>query len=304
MEVIKNGSKNKESSYLVSSIMTSGFDWHDISTVSEFLKEGDEYVVSDPMLAIAGDMRRFLEHCSVYEGGPDEEPRIVASLESDEIPSVSEILDHIKNDEPFTVESGDNPLYGPGYISFEYIPSSMNEAGEPRLSGRIGAMSYGISYGANEVDKENIIYIPAENFMAPFKGSPSVVRFYDSPFKSRQDAEKALSDMQLHSSPDGPVYSRKEMLVFDLSNNSMEKTWYDTNMEIVTMLQNHPEWNSDEHFRIDVREHLNHLMGLGKVTSGSKRMPKGAEDLLANEDPYDKENMDSLSHDEDDIEYN
>lgn len=107
-----------------------------------------------------------------------------------------------------------------------------------------------------EIDDENVRYLGCENFLP--KDIPSALRFYHEPFVNLEEFMKYFEVMNLHQKEDdGHVWAEsvKEMLIIDIS--ICEKSeWFKDNMQVIKMIENHPELGNPELFRMQEGYHL------------------------------------------------
>lgn len=169
------------------------------------------------------------------------------------------------------VDSGkiQGALKGEGMYKF-HLPSteddtvaSQDESEEPwpdwaEISGHkvseyyaFGQGFYETEYTVEDIAKENVCYIPEEQFYAMYKRFPLIERFYHEPFSRYDEAVTFLESMKKHD-PKSEVV----ILVHDRPK-IMETDWYKANMKVVEELRSHPE--KKDRFAILVSVHLKKL---------------------------------------------
>lgn len=114
-----------------------------------------------------------------------------------------------------------------------------------------GQVFYETEYTVEDIAKENVCYIPEEQFYAMYKGVPLIERFYHEPFSRYDEAVIFMKSMKRHA-----LKSEAFILVHDRTK-IMETDWYKANMRVVEELRAHPE--KKDRFAIPVSVHLGML---------------------------------------------
>lgn len=118
-----------------------------------------------------------------------------------------------------------------------------------------GQVFYETEYAVEDIAKENVCYIPEEQFYAVYKGAPIISRCYHEPFERYAEAALFLDSMEKHDPK-----SELVILVHDRLK-IMESEWYKQNIKVVEELRLHPE--KREVFLIQVNDHLSELERMG-----------------------------------------
>lgn len=223
-----------------------GFDWHDQTMTSRYLTENGNPDIKHPSKVIAAHLHKTLVDMEISSKAQDgTETR--TKLEN--IPSVSEIETYITNGKSFTVSSED------GYELEAVWRPEKNQLDQYFMAGQVW---YDTTYTVENIADENVWYFVTESFLCPEKGVPCVNRFYQRPFTNMAEARKAMDELKLHEELASDKGIVKEMLILDKTTIT-ERDWYKTNMEVVEFLENHPELDTAENFRMYVAAHLEHL---------------------------------------------
>lgn len=217
-----------------------GLDWHDISTWSSFLQEDGRFELKDAFKAIAKHVYKELKNMS--SSSSNSEDKIV--LEN--IPSLKEITSCIRNKIAFTVTSSD------GYELEAFWKPEENQLVQDFYAGQV---SYCVSYDIIEIEPKNRIYIAAENFLHPMKGISSVERFYKAPFTHLEDAQKECERIQTAIKKRNDENVQPELIIADKTVIS-ETGWYKRNMQVIDLLEEHPELDNDCNFELMAECHL------------------------------------------------
>lgn len=220
-----------------------GLDWHDISTWSNFLKEGGKFEIKNVFEVIAKHVYEELQKMHISTSNPESK----TVLES--IPSLEEVTEYICDKKTFKVTSKD------GYELEAYWDPVENTLNQYFYAGQV---SYHVYYDIKEIAPENLIYIAIENFLCPMKGISSVERFYKAPFTNLEDAQKECERIRaaIKERVDDRVQS--EPIIADC--NVITKTdWYKYNMQVIDILAAHPEIDNEENFKVLVQPHLDAL---------------------------------------------
>ena len=128
-----------------------------------------------------------------------------------------------------------------------------------------GQVFYEMEYTVENLAKENVCYIPEEQFYAVYKGAPIIARFYHEFFDQYEEAAVFLDSMEKHD-PESELV----ILVHDRFK-IVETDWYKENMRVVEELRLHPE--KKDVFFIPVQVHLRELrrMGEGAAITGGRK---------------------------------
>lgn len=217
-----------------------GIDWHDSIETLTYLKEDDTYIIRNPWKVIAKDIHDKLNKMFTKTTNENE----TSEIRLKNIPSFEEILYNIQNKRDFTVNSDDDEL---SEMSATWLADS-NELVEDYM---FGQMSYTHTYETKKIEPANTRYLAVENFLAYSKGVPSIERIYQKPFTDIAEAETALAALTLHTDLCDSI---KELVIVDITRVNQE--WYQPILEIIEILETHPELNTEENFRIPIPEHL------------------------------------------------
>lgn len=217
-----------------------GMDWHDCKITNEQLKENGAYAITNPTKVITEHL--YKELCKVYT----EEENIRTILEN--IPSIQTIENCIENKKNFSATSSDG-------MTIEVVwNAEENTLYEYYYGGQVFVK---LTYEVSTIKENNILYFVTENFLCPAKGVPTVSRFYHMPYTTEKEAEQALADFTLHRLLINQQ-SVAELVILD--KQKTEKTeWYKVNTEIISLLETHPELNTDKLFCIYANEHLDNI---------------------------------------------
>lgn len=232
-----------------------GIDWHDSCTTSEFLKENDSYNITNENLVIANHLFELILNLEESTLNPNtNEKEIVTKLDLEKYTSVDVILQSIEKNEDIYLKS---KIEKDSYNSIEFKYNSKTK--EVSYSFAFGQISYEGKYIIKDISDEDATYIVTENFLAPRKGVPSVVRFYEYPYNTKEQAEKALENLKLHDN----YRSVKELII--VNKNEIENNdWYKINTEIIDIVKSKRlDWY-DENFCIFAKNHLEAINSIGE----------------------------------------
>ena len=224
-----------------------GMDWHDCRTIDSFLKENGKYEITDIDAAIAKEVHKELCNMTVSTEYKDR----TETLSLANVPSLETVTEYIRNNQEFTVTSDDDK-------ECPELEASWNPEKKKLYQYYMhGQISYDLSFDIYSINADDVIYIVSENFLAPMKGVDTVQRFYQKPFTNIEDAKKALKAMQVREdySVNGVV---KELLIFD-KNKISSTDWYKCNMQVIDIMEAHPELDNEENFMILVQPHIDVL---------------------------------------------
>lgn len=203
---------------------TAGMDWHDTYVKYDFLTQDESYNISDPDKAIAEyvfkEIKALDEFLTKFE-----DAQLV-------LPSVDEILKCL-TDEDVEISLGVKPLLdkdgNPAFSEYdEYIYEYSVEFDGKKLyfEYKFGQSTSTTEFAVKEIPDENVRYIACENILVPFRGVPSIQRFYTAPVKDLEDAKEILENIQTRE--EWPV-SRRELLIADI-DEIIQTTWFAQNI--------------------------------------------------------------------------
>ena len=115
-----------------------------------------------------------------------------------------------------------------------------------------GQFEYDGEFQVQEIERENVRFIPVETFYTS-DGAVPVQRFYTKPFTSEADARKVLTEMKPHEIQG--VQSTCELMVADMEDLE-DSDWYESNMRCVAMVEaSDGALSWDENFAIWAETH-------------------------------------------------
>lgn len=124
------------------------------------------------------------------------------------------------------------------------------------------ASSY-MTYCVEDIPKEQVCYLPEEQFYAYYKGVSLIQRFFHEPFRELQEAETYLASMKKHA-----PNSKCVLLVHNFSYLE-QTTWYHSNLKALQLMQS---VSCEEIFVPEVRRHIERLQKLAR-TANKKTSP-------------------------------
>ena len=211
-----------------------GIDWHDSNTKVKYMMQDGKYDIADTDLLIAQDAYREASEMVSTTKSPD--GAVIDSVSLENVPSFDEFLQAIKEKRTLTVQSKIVDIYQDengkphefSELEFRLVPAD----GCVRVfkDYMFGQASYETYYAIDEIPNERVGYIAVENFLAPVKGCPTVQRFYHEPYRTLEEAQKALDEMVMHSEENhSGLGSIKELHIVDI-DKIKDSQWYKNNV--------------------------------------------------------------------------
>lgn len=216
----------------------SGCDVFD--TTLTYLMENGSYDIKNASRVIAEDIHRRL-HKMHLELNYDNEQTSKTSLVN--IPSITDIRNHIENQEGFTVQNKDESLY----VSWNADTQELYQSYDNDLWIRT------TTYSDEQFDADDILYIPIESFKNIKEDCSEIDRFYQIPSSDETAAIQALNDMQLHQIEG--YKSNKDMLI-ETKDKIIHNNYCNANMKIIKLLTKHPEYDDPKYFHPHAYTHL------------------------------------------------
>lgn len=195
-----------------------GIDWHDSCSITEYLKDtdGSYDIKSDPDEIIATNLYDMI---SQMKETSTEKGVVVSETYLKSYPaSADEIFKLIKKGEVFGYESEPDKEFGVSKIYVSYDPAKK----ELSYGYCYGQISYSGTFVEDEIADEDVRYFVCENILAPNKGIPSVLRFYEEPYTDLNEALTALDNLELKN-----YNSRKELII--QSEDKSNPKWLQAN---------------------------------------------------------------------------
>ena len=211
-----------------------GFDWHDISVWEAMLVNPES---TESRFDFSGsDVKKFILQDIFREFGKAVDEQAVADVVYD-------------RSERCCYESStfvEGRIYE---IEVEWRGNGcLVSAHEPECSQVI----YSVNYYVYEFDtEEEVCYRVSENFLAPYKGVPSLERMYRDVFAKEEDALAYYDKMTLHEEAGRSV---KQLLV--MSKEVLGIEFYELNRQAIRLMEETGETPDSDSFCIPVEEHI------------------------------------------------
>lgn len=229
-----------------------GMDWHDSCTRTEYIKSSENEFGFDSYKeakeALINDIiKTFPKHEDLIRKSFDKEECITFPVQIEkEDPLTHKVIK--KDPEKIIDENG--IVYYENEVTLD--PSQM----KLKMEYMFGQVNYSSYYKINEV--KHPVYAVIENFLAPFKGIPSVERMYHKPFDSVKEASDYIKHTKFHTKTHNvQVY----IAVFDL--NKVNTEWYENQLQVIDLMgQFKKDMILDNSFRIYPESHIEALKRL------------------------------------------
>lgn len=231
--------------YTVMLMRYGGIDWHDADTAIEYVRPDDNcFGFNDKASAESA----LIDHIvSIF---PYEEEKIrnaFATGSSCKFPAKENIYDKngecIGNDYEKTIYNNE-VIYSSTVLLDPNTHSLIQDF-------CFGQIDYSTTFYITEIT--NPVYFVIENFLAPFKGHPSIERTYHHYFTNLDDAKKYLSELKPHDKYNTQIYIACE------DENGFNKKWYEMQCAVIDKVNNDPELLYAESFHPMTDIHLKHL---------------------------------------------
>ena len=232
-----------------------GNDRYDTSLTEEFLTENGSYDIKDPVRVAARYLNNMLydmRYDMRYDNG-------IVSIRLEEIPSIDEIIFHVKKKKDFTVTSKPDEN-GNHELEFTWH----GKDAEAISSYAYGQIEHRTSFTERDIPDEDVRYLVVENFLCPRIGTPSVQRLRFAPFHDLVSAQLAIDGLQIDKNAEWRkgISSVKELIIADAADlepgdqdNFMNLACYKLNMEVLKARQQGVEGGQ----AIDMKAELENL---------------------------------------------
>lgn len=222
-------------------------DGQEEQTTTSYLKEKNNYRITDPVAVIAGDVWKTMTeaHCHIEYAMGDEV--VSRTVSFDTVPSIDYVEEYVKGDIPFFCTAYENTSDDGPIMKAEYRDKELE------ISFHGGSVLYLINYIIHKIPEENLCFLCVEDFQCHTEDGENILRFYHETFTAAEEAERYFAEMPVHKN----YQSEKELLLLD--KRTMESPWARKNREINQILQEHPELDTEENFRVHPLEHLRML---------------------------------------------
>ncbi len=159
---------------IITALITTGFDWHDMSDHKEYLKEDASLDIKNPIRIIAQDMYERIRKYNENHEHP--------VLTEENIPTVASLISILESRTKYETS---NEFYG--------LEVYYNKEQDAYTIDFWEQCTYTVSYYITIIDDENIMYVPIEEFLAPWKGAYTVEKAYVTDgFDTYEEAEKHI----------------------------------------------------------------------------------------------------------------
>ncbi len=196
----------------------SGYDWHDMCDMSQFLTfYGSENLGDHADDILIKDIYEELKNLG-YENTYYEGEKLVTKAEMlPNLPAFDVVRENILNKKAFSCKDMDSPVTAD--ILFK------DKGADVKISANMCGYQYSVSYMINDI--ETPMYMAVEEFLAPFKGAFTIQRTYEEPTRSKKIAKEALT--RIPDKREG-YNTHKYIAVFD-KNTGINKEWLETNLK-------------------------------------------------------------------------